>query len=176
MSARCKKSRGWGTTRPRKNVPGAESPGGVLVAVSGQRNGKIRIVCRKCNKHKLVWVTALYRPAQSCGCLGGGRGPSRNLKKIRALVRAGKSVREAADAIGIRESTVRGLINKYGLKKPRNRRGENPRTGAHITASHRAKAVSFANAHGAREAAKLFGVHERSIVRWRNGYVKKVAA
>ncbi len=96
-------------------------------------------------------------------------------ERVRELVAAGESVRAIADRLGMGESVLRRLMSVYGIPKPESRRGRGIHPKRHPTADQRARAIAVANELGAHHAARILGVHERTIVRWRNGHLKKAA-
>lgn len=95
--------------------------------------------------------------------------------RIRNLLSLGDSVRTIADKLEMGESVVRRVIRDSGLPRPGSRRGKGFQNKRHPSPAERAIAIQVANEQGAHRAARLLGVHERTIVRWRNGHLKKAA-
>lgn len=161
----------------RLSIAGNISKCGSLIAISRIVAGRVWVLCRHCGKEKRVHAGRMYAPrSRSCGCLNPGAGPGVRAAALRPMIARGLTVREMSESLGIRESSVRGLIRRNKLPAPVNMRGLGLAFGSHKTPEQRAAAVARANQVGAAAAADEFGVHERSIVRWRNGHTQRVWA
>lgn len=90
-------------------------------------------------------------------------------ERLSKLFNDGATDAAIADALGRSKKAV-GL-RRVGLGMRR----EATYPDVQATAEARAAAVLRADAVGAAKAADEIGVHERSIVRWRNGHTKRVA-
>lgn len=155
-------------------VAGRVSASGKLLALAPIYQGRVWVICRDCGRELRVNLMSFYRV--NGGCNRCRHRVENHATTIRMAAKHGSPIERIARAIGFSTSAVADFMRKNDIP----RTGKKPRksftsTRSHPSAAHRADVVAYARTHTAREAALRYGVSERTIVRWRNGYVKKIA-
>lgn len=154
----------------RRRHPGDYSRDGRCMIIAPPGRYRTWIICADCGRESLKHNTALYREGRHtcCGCTY--QTVAKRIDDVRALVRRGYSYDRISRELGFGKNAIVAAMRKHGIKAAR-RTSKWP---SGITPAMRLDAVRLADETSARYAAEYFGVTERSIVRWRNGHIKKV--